>query len=206
MATTRLAPNAQIDPAFEAGVPGTYDITVTIEGVALAAPKIQNLDPATWTSYFKQQGLPVRATKVYYVSSTNARSTNAAADLFESLVSGSNTDRNVADVTYRVRVDVLATGGPNGNLGAVQGWGLAVAVLLAAAAVFTVIEYFTGKNILVDAVTAIARAVGGAVKEVLTDAGQGLGSGVLLAGLATVTVLYLFKKMGGRLKTKRVSF
>lgn len=201
----QIRPNAAIDRGFQDGVPGTYEILVTIESVPFNAPKVQNFDPARWTQSFRAAGYEnVTATRVRFVSSTNARDTNPAMTAMYALVGKDPPpEQFVADVQYAVTVTVRASGAQLAGLGAVQvGWGLGLAILAAAAVVFTAIEYFSGKNVLVDAVKAIGRAVG----ELVLEGAKGLGAGVLILGVAGAAAIFLVKKAGGRVRTKHVSF
>lgn len=194
-----IAPGAVIDSSFQDGLPGVYDIDVTIQSVPLSTPVKQNLDPSTWTNAFAAQGYPnVTCVSVRSSKSTGFRSTNPAADLLDSILGG-NPNRDVADLHYTVRVSIgssdgMDTSGMSGLGAAPAGWALAGIIIGAVAVGFTIISYFTGKNVIVDAVRQISAAIAAAA----ADLGAGLGEGILYAGLALVAIAFLFKKAGGK--------
>lgn len=191
--------NAFIDPKFKAGIPGTYRVAVTIEGVPLSSPSVQYFDPSRWTQAFADRGFDVRCTGVGYGGTKNARSENPALDIIEGIFGSGYGDRNVADQTYFVTLDIRSFPDrvrDGTHLGGVS-WAAAVGVLLVAAVVFTAISYFTGKNLLVDSVVALATAVGQGVAAIVKPTGEAVSSSIVVPVLLVGGLVFAIAKYAG---------
>lgn len=107
-----LAPGAAIDPRFSQGAPGTYVVTMIVEGAKLNQSPLQFDNPDPYTKALRAKGLNATVTNVKFIENRNARDENWAASTLQDVFGSEPSDSGIVDLVYEITVQIDPTTAP----------------------------------------------------------------------------------------------
>lgn len=214
-----LAPDAAVDPRFSQGAPGTYVVTMIVEGAKLDQSPLQFDNPAPYTQALRAKGLNARVTQVKFIENRNARDENWAASTLQDVFGSTVSDNGIVDLVYEVTVEIDPATAPGRTPGSpsdsdaagLSGLGV---VQLGAGAVFAIIGVIAVtlalvcppfRQMVLEGVRFIGEVVGGVVgaaARVITDNALPILGVVAIGALS----IWLLKKSGAKYASKSGRF